>query len=155
AQVVASTQAVAQASEITFTSLPSPTVFDAVATEWLGGAAADAILVDLSTNAPALVRSVGARLRTAGRHLLGAPLTGGAPGAKARMLVFLVGGEDAVLARVRPLLEKLGRATIHVGALGLGNVAKLVNSLMAFSATWVSLEGLAVASKAGIEVRAM
>jgi hypothetical protein len=56
---------------------------------------------------------------------------------------------------VRPLLDRLGRATFHVGALGLGNVAKLINSLMAFSATWISLEGLAVAAKAGIDIRMM
>jgi 3-hydroxyisobutyrate dehydrogenase-like beta-hydroxyacid dehydrogenase len=155
ARAADSASAVARASEITFTSLPAPSVFDAVASEWLAGAGHDAILVDLSTNAPATVRAVGARLAAAGRHLLEAPLTGGAPGAQARMLVFMVGGAPDVLARVQPLLERLGRATIRVGGLGTGNVAKLVNSLMAFSATWISLEGLAVAAKAGIDVRTM
>jgi 2-hydroxy-3-oxopropionate reductase len=147
--------AVARTAEITFTSLPTPAAFTAVASEWSGAAAADAVLVDLSTNAPAVVRSVGAQLAAAGRHLVEAPLTGGAPGAQARQLVFMVGGSTAAIARIRPLLERLGRAIIHVGDLGLGNVAKLVNSLMAFSATWLSLEGLAVAAKAGIDVRTM
>src|SRR4029434_2841294 len=146
---------VAERSEITFTSLPTPAIVDQVAEQWLEGAAAGSVLVDLSTNAPGHVRALGERLAAAGCHLLEPPLTGGAPGAQARMLVFMVGGEAAVVERVRPLLEKLGRATIHVGGLGLGNVAKLVNSLMAFSATWISLEGLAVAAKAGIDVRTM
>jgi len=154
AAVCAGTAAVAAQSEITFTSLPTPSVFE-VAADWVGAAARDAILVDLSTNAPTMIRAVGARLAAAGRHLLEAPLTGGAPGAAARMLVFMVGGEPAVYERVRPLLDKLGRATVHVGGLGLGNVAKLVNSLMAFSATWISLEGLAIAAKAGIDTRTM
>lgn len=147
--------AAAQASEITFTSLPTPSAFAAVADEWLGAAPAGALLVDLSTNAPAVLRAVGARLAEAGRQLVEAPLTGGAPGAQARMLVFMVGGDAAAVARVRPLLDRLGRAVFHVGPLGSGNVAKLVNSLMAFSATWFSLEGLAVAAKAGIDVRTM
>lgn len=155
ARALASGAAVAAQSEITFTSLPAPSVFDAVSTEWLSGSRPQAILVDLSTNAPAMVCAVGSRLAAAGRSLLEAPLTGGAPGAQARALVFMVGGEPGVLDRVRPLLDRLGRATIHVGGLGLGNVAKLVNSLMAFSATWLSLEGLAVAAKAGIDVRTM
>ncbi len=146
---------VGQRSEITFTSLPTPAVMDAVTTAWLSGAAPDAVLVDLSTNAPAMVQAVGARVAAAGRHLVEAPLTGGAPGAQARMLVFMVGGDDAVVARVRPLLDKLGRATFHMGPLGSGNTAKLVNSLMAFSATWASLEGLAVAARAGIDLRTM
>ena len=96
ARAADSAAAVARVSEITFTSLPTPSVFDAVAAQWLAGAGNDAILVDLSTNAPATVRAVGARLAAAGRHLLEAPLTGGAPGAQARMLVFMVGGEPAV-----------------------------------------------------------
>ena len=49
-----------------------------------------------------------------------APLTGGAIGAEKRMLVFMVGGERRAVARVRPVLEPLGRATFHVGRLGLG-----------------------------------
>jgi 3-hydroxyisobutyrate dehydrogenase-like beta-hydroxyacid dehydrogenase len=147
--------AVARASEITFTSLPNPTVMEAVVADWLSGAENDKILVDLSTNAPAVIRSVGSRLAACGCHLLEAPLTGGAPGAQGRMLVFMVGGDATVFERCRPLLERLGRATFHVGPLGLGNVAKLVNSLMAFTAVWSSLEGLAVASKAGIDLRTM
>jgi 3-hydroxyisobutyrate dehydrogenase-like beta-hydroxyacid dehydrogenase len=126
-----------------------------VAGEWLGGAAPGAVLIDLSTNAPATVRAVAARLSAAGRHLLEAPLTGGAPGAQARMLVFMVGGEPEVFERCRPLLEKLGRATFHVGTHGLGNTAKLINSLMAFAATWTSLEGLSLGVKVGIDVRTM
>jgi len=150
-----SAAAVGAASEITFTSLPSPAIMEAVAQAWLAGAAPDAVLVDLSTNAPATIRAVGRRLAVAGRHLLEAPLTGGAPGAQARMLVFMVGGERAVYERCLPILQRLGRAAFHLGPHGLGNTAKLVNSLLAFGATWVSLEGLAVAVKAGIDLRTM
>jgi len=146
---------VAAASDVTFTSLPTPAIMETVAQAWLAGAGPDSVLVDLSTNAPAMVRQVGARLQASGRRLLEAPLTGGAPGAQARMLVFMVGGERAVFERCRPLFDKLGRATFYMGPLGLGNVAKLVNSLMAFAATWVSLEGLAVACKSGIDLRDM
>ncbi len=146
---------VAERSDVTFTSLPTPAVVDAVAQQWLEGAAAGSVLVDLSTNAPASVRALGARLAAAGCHLVEAPLTGGAPGAQARMLVFMLGGEDAIVQRIRPLLDPLGRATFHLGPLGLGNTAKLVNSLLAFTATWGALEVLAVAAKAGIDLRTM
>ncbi|HUI24613.1 MAG TPA: NAD(P)-dependent oxidoreductase [Candidatus Kryptonia bacterium] len=146
---------VARQSDITLTSLPDAAVMESVATTWLEGSAPGSVLVDLTTNAPATVRSVGARLSAAGRHLLEAPLTGGAPGAKARMLVFMVGGDPSVYERCKPLLDKLGRASFYVGGLGLGNTAKLVNSLLAFASTWVSLEGLAVAAKAGIDLRTM
>lgn len=146
---------VAGATEITFLSLPTPDVVDDVAGQWLPASRENAVLVDLSTNAPERVRALGERLRAGGRHLLDAPLSGGAPGAKARLLMFMVGGEADAVERVRPVFETIGRATFHVGPLGSGSVAKLVNSLIAFSTTMASLEGLSIAAKHGIELRQM
>lgn len=155
AQARASATDVARHAEVTFLSLPNPAVMEQVAAAWLNAAAKGSVLVDLSTNAPATVRKVGAQLAAKGCALLEAPLTGGAPGAQARMLVFMAGGEAEVYERCQPLLSKLGRATFHVGPLGAGNTAKLVNSLLAFTSTWVSLEGLAIAVKGGIDLRTM
>jgi 2-hydroxy-3-oxopropionate reductase len=143
---------VSTAAEITVLSLPTPAVVGAVADEWAAAAAPGSILVDLSTNDPAFVRDLGERLTRSGHHLVEAPLTGGAIGAEKRMLMFMVGGDDEAVARVRPVLDPLGRATFHLGQLGLGNTMKLVNSLIAFTTTWVSLEGLSLALKAGIPV---
>jgi 3-hydroxyisobutyrate dehydrogenase-like beta-hydroxyacid dehydrogenase len=155
AAAAASAQDVARRAEISFLSLPTPAVVSAVAEQWLRGAEAGSVLVDLSTNAPTAVRELGRTLEKQGCHLLEAPLTGGAPGAKARKLVFLVGGEPEVYERCRPVLAKLGRAVFHFGPLGHGNTAKLVNSLLAFTSTWVSLEGLAIAAKSGLDLRTL
>jgi len=146
---------VAATSEVTFLSLPTPDVVDMVAAQWLHAAPEDAILVDLSTNAPARVRALGDRIAAQGRHLLDAPLSGGAPGATARMLMFMVGGPPEIFARVRPVLEAIGRASFHVGPLGHGSVAKLTNSLVAFSTTMASLEALALAARNGLDLRQM
>jgi 3-hydroxyisobutyrate dehydrogenase-like beta-hydroxyacid dehydrogenase len=147
-------ESVARTADVTLLSLPTPDVVEVVAAAWAGAAKPGSILVDLSTNSPAVVRGLGERLAESGHHLVEAPLTGGAIGAERRMLVFMIGGDDDPVARVRPVLEPLGRATFHVGTLGLGNTMKLLNSLIAFTTTWVSLEGLAMATKAGIEVPA-
>ena len=144
--------AVGAASEITLLSLPTPAVVDQVAAAWAGAAAPGSILVDLSTNSVASVRDLGARLAGSGHHLVESPLTGGAIGAERRMLVFMVGGETDAVERARPVLEPLGRALFHVGGLGLGNTMKLLNSLIAYTTTWVSLEGLSMAAKAGVPV---
>jgi 3-hydroxyisobutyrate dehydrogenase-like beta-hydroxyacid dehydrogenase len=150
ATAAADVAAVARAAEVTLLSLPTPDVVEAVAAAWKDAAAPGAVLVDLSTNSPAVVRELGERLAGSGHHLVEAPLTGGAIGAEKRMLVFMVGGDDEAVVKVMPVLEPLGRATFHVGPLGLGNSMKLLNSLIAFTTTWVSLEGLAMATKAGI-----
>lgn len=147
---------VALVTELTFLSLPSPATMEDVASRWLEGAAGSGkLLVDLTTNAPSVVRVVGKRLSLADAHLVEAPLTGGAPGARNRKLVFIVGGEDEHVREVTPLLDSIGRATFHLGPLGCGNVGKLVNSLMAFTTMWVSLEGLALAVKSDVDLRAL
>ena len=82
-------------------------------------------------------------------------MTGGAPGARDRRLVFITGGDDDLVAEVDPLLLTLGRASFHMGPLGCGNIGKLVNSLVAFTTMWVSLEGLALAAKNDIDLRTL
>jgi 3-hydroxyisobutyrate dehydrogenase-like beta-hydroxyacid dehydrogenase len=147
---------VAAVAEWTVLSLPSPEVMETVAEQWLEQARESGkVLVDLTTNSPATVRSVGARLASAGTALVEAPVTGGAPGARNRTLVFITGGDDDVVAKVRPLLATIGRATFHMGPLGCGNVGKLVNSLMAFTTMVVSLEGLALGAKSGLDLRTL
>jgi len=148
---------VATAAEVTFLSLPTPAAMEVVAEGWIAAAVGSGkVLVDLSTNAPGIVRSMGARLASAGTHLVEAPLTGGVPGARGRTLVFMVGCDDTgAFARVEPLLASLGRATIRMGPLGSGNIGKLANSLHAFASMWVTLESLALASRSGVDLRTL
>ena len=152
ASAVGSIAELAAATDVAILSLPTPAVVRATAAEWAGAAGAGAVLVDLSTNGPDDVRHLGEQLAASGHRLVEAPLTGGAIGAQRRGLVFMVGGDDDAVATVRPVLESLGRAVFHLGPLGLGNTMKLMNSLIAFATTWVSLESLAIGAKAGIPV---
>lgn len=153
ATAVASVAEVARASEIVVTSLPGPAVVAMVARDWAEAAEPGSILLDLSTTSPDGNRHVAAQLAATGHHLVEAPLTGGAVGARGRTLVFMVGGDDEPVARVRPLLDQLGRATFHVGPVGAGTTMKLANSLLAFACTCASLEALSMAAAAGIDLR--
>jgi 3-hydroxyisobutyrate dehydrogenase-like beta-hydroxyacid dehydrogenase len=148
---------VAKAADVTFLSLPTPEAMEAVADAWLGvSVGSGKVLVDLSTNSPSVVRSMGKRLAASGTHLVEAPLTGGAPGARNRQLVFIVGCDDEpVFRRIEPLLQSLGRATFLIGPLGSGNIGKLANSLHAFASMWVTLETLALAAKSGVDLRTL
>jgi 3-hydroxyisobutyrate dehydrogenase len=155
ARPAASVAEVAADSDVTFLSLPTPAAMAAVSGEWLAAAPDGGLLVDLTTNSPSVVRAVGRDVAAAGKALVEAPLTGGAVGARNRTLVFIVGGDPADVERVRPLLGTIGRASFHLGPLGCGSVGKLVNSLMAFSATWASMEGLALGARHGIDLRTL
>jgi len=153
---VDSPAAVAAQADFTFVSLPSPAVMESVTRQWLDGVSGDTkLLVDLTTNAPATVQRMGKVVSQSGARLIEAPLTGGAIGARNRQLVFILGGDDADVTRVTPLLRSLGRAVFHLGPLGTGNIGKLVNSLMAFTTQWASLEGLALAAKHDVDLRTL
>jgi 3-hydroxyisobutyrate dehydrogenase len=153
AKAVPSVAEVAAASDVTLSSLPNPAVVTAVAREWAGAAAPGSVLCDLSTTLPASNQAIAAELAASGHDFVEAPLTGGAWGAQGRMLVFMVGGDDEAVAKVRPVLDPLGRATFHVGGVGTGTTMKLANSLLAFTCTSASLESLSLAAKAGIDLR--
>ena len=81
---------------------------------------------------------------------LDAPVSGGEKGADEGTLAILVGGEEAVVERVRPVLEIMGRPT-HIGPAGTGELAKLVNQLIVAGTITVVAEALLLAERGGAD----
>src|SRR5262249_15797501 len=81
----------------------------------LEGVQKGAVVVDHTTNDPALVREVGVALAERGCQLLDAPLDGGREGALDGQLTLFVGGDEAVLQRVKPVLDSYSRSVVWVG----------------------------------------
>ncbi|MCU0939151.1 MAG: NAD(P)-dependent oxidoreductase [Burkholderiaceae bacterium] len=104
-------------------------------------AAAGSVVIDHSTIAPAATRAIAQRLAERGIHMLDCPVSGGTKGAQAATLSIMVGGPAAVLARARPLLERLGKTITHVGDHGAGQVAKACNQIVQV----VNIQGIAEA----------
>ena len=109
-------------------------------------------VIDHTTNAPGLVREVGAALTGRGAHLLDAPLDGGREGALAGQLTLFVGGDEAVLRRVEPVLEAFSRRVVWVGGLGAGSITKIVHNALAMSIDLLLAECLTLGAKAGVAV---
>jgi 2-hydroxy-3-oxopropionate reductase len=106
------------------------------------GLAAASLLVDMSTIAPGMARSLAQRLGERGhRHARCAGFRGW-PGAIAASLAIMVGGKAAVLERARPLLALLGKTIVHVGDNGAGQVAKACNQMMMVGAIQAVAEAL-------------
>lgn len=101
----------------------------------LSGMAPGAVGIECSTLSLAWTRRLAEAFKAAGVGFVDAPLAGSRPQAEAKALLFFVGGEPAVVARVQPLLETLGAAVHHSGAAGAGMAVKLaVNALLAVQA---------------------
>jgi 3-hydroxyisobutyrate dehydrogenase len=111
-----------------------------------------AAVVDHTTNAPDLVREVGAALTGRGAHLLDAPLDGGREGALEGQLTLFVGGDPAVLRRVEPVLDTFSRSVVWVGGLGAGSITKIVHNALAMSIDLLLAECLTLGAKAGVAV---
>lgn len=146
--------AAARNCEIILLSLPGPPQVEEVvfgnnglSSGWKRGD----IVIDTSTNSPDTIRGIAARAREAGVNVLDAPITGGVPGAEAAKLNFLVGGDEAVLDKVRDILLTMGKNVFHVGDSGCGDVAKLVNNMLALSCFEVDSEAFILGVAAGID----
>ncbi len=111
-----------------------------------------AVVIDHTTNAPAVVREVGAAVTARAAHLLDAPLDGGREGALEGEVTLFVGGDEAVLRRVKPVLDAFARSVVWVGDLGAGSVTKLVHNALAMSIDLLVAECLTLGAKAGVTV---
>jgi len=144
---------VAAMCDVVCLCLPGPPEMQAVMLEpggVLEGLRPGAVVVDHTTNAPGVVREVGALLEARGAHLLDAPLDGGREGALEGQLTLFVGGEESVLRRVRPILDTFARSVVWVGALGAGSITKIVHNALAMSIDLLLAECLTLGVKAGV-----
>jgi 3-hydroxyisobutyrate dehydrogenase-like beta-hydroxyacid dehydrogenase len=105
----------------------------------------------MSTNSPSVVRRIAEDAKTRGVAVLDAPVSGGTPGAERGTLTIMVGGDPAVLDRVRPALEPMAGKIFHLGEVGCGDVAKLVNNLIGLACNSICAEGFVLGVKAGID----
>jgi 3-hydroxyisobutyrate dehydrogenase len=144
-------RATAQASEVVFTSLPGPAEVERavgdLATGILSGLRAGGACIDMTTNAPGVVRRLAEACRARSVEFLDAPVSGRPPG-----MTIMVGGHATTYARYRPLLEAMGRSIFYVGETGAGCIAKLVTQYLGYTNFVTSLEGLLIAAKAGIDL---
>jgi 3-hydroxyisobutyrate dehydrogenase-like beta-hydroxyacid dehydrogenase len=144
----------AQGADAVLSSLPDPA---AVRGAYLGADGVlstvkpGAALIDLSTVDPDTWREVAAAARAKAVDCLDAPVSGGPAEAGNGKLVFLVGGEPAVLERCRALLLTLGTEIHHVGPLGSGQIIKLVNNVMSIGNVAVAAEAMVLGVKAGMD----
>jgi 3-hydroxyisobutyrate dehydrogenase-like beta-hydroxyacid dehydrogenase len=108
------------------------------------------VFVNMSTTSPTTTRQVAARLAERGIEMIGAPMNGGPEKAVVGELALVVGGADATVEKCRPVLEALGEMR-HVGEVGAGEVAKIINNLLLAIATVANAEALVLGVKAGLD----
>jgi len=146
--------AAAEGADVVLSSLPDPAALRRAylgADGVLSATRAGMTLIDLSTVDPDTWREVATAARAKGADCLDAPVSGGPADAGSGKLVFIVGGDAAVLERCRSLLLTLGPEIHHVGPLGSGQIVKIVNNVMSIGNVVVAAEAMVLGVKAGMD----
>ena len=145
---------VAARSEVVITMLPDgPDVDRAIlgANGVLDGAAAGAVVIDMSSISPLVSQKVGAACASKGVEFLDAPVSGGEPKAVDATLAIMVGGKPEIFERMTPLLRLMGASVTLTGPVGAGNVTKLANQIMVACNIAAMGEALVLATKCGLD----
>lgn len=148
---------VAAASDVVITMLPTPRHVESVVNGpngILAGIADGGTWVDMSTSVPEVAQRVRAENPERGLRILDAPVSGMSIGAANGMLQIFIGGEEADVARLRPVFEAMGdpERILHVGAAGAGYAVKLMINQLWFSHLVATAEVLAIGVKAGVDL---
>jgi 3-hydroxyisobutyrate dehydrogenase-like beta-hydroxyacid dehydrogenase len=107
-------------------------------------------IVVSSTVLPQTVVALGETAKGKGVELIDAPVSGGAEKASRGIITVLIGGPDEAVQRCWPIFEAFGKSLFHVGPLGSGSVAKLVNNLLSLGGCMLQLEAMQLAGAYGI-----
>lgn len=119
------------------------------------GAQAGTVVADCSTIGPSTSRRIGKALKTKGIHYLDAPCTGSTPGAEGGTLTFMVGGPEEVFEGARENFLPMGKKLYYCGDSGMGLHAKLSQNLVLGCMMQGFIEGMVLATKAGVEPELM
>ncbi|MCY1397107.1 NAD-dependent L-serine dehydrogenase [compost metagenome] len=117
--------------------------------------APDTLVLECSTIAPASARKVHHAAAERGIEMLDAPVSGGTAGAAAGTLTFMVGGDEAVLEKARPVFEAMGRNIFHAGGDGAGQVAKVCNNQLLAVLMIGTAESLALGVANGLDPKVL
>jgi 3-hydroxyisobutyrate dehydrogenase-like beta-hydroxyacid dehydrogenase len=110
-----------------------------------------AVVLESSTIDPGTVQRLRPLVEDRRAFLLDTPVSGSVSLVEAGQLTIMVGGDAAVLERVRPVLDALAKQVFHVGEVGSGAVMKLAVNAILHGLNLALSEALVLAEKAGVD----
>ena len=140
----------AKVSSIIHICAPGSPQVEAIVSALLPGLSEGDVIVDCSTSNPTSTVALAERLAASGIKLADAPLGGTPVQAESGELSTMVGAEEAVFERVRPVLETWAAAVVHLGAPGMGHKMKLLNNFLSMGYGAMYSEALSLGEKVGI-----
>jgi 3-hydroxyisobutyrate dehydrogenase len=119
------------------------------------GLARGAVVIDMSTCNPTATRSLAEALKPRGIDVVDAPVMGGVIFAKDATLDIMVGGEAALVDRVQPLLQAIGRNIIPCGSTGTAHAMKALANYINACALINAVEAMTIGKRFGLDAKLM
>ena len=113
------------------------------------------IVVDHTTTSAKLAREAAGQARALGRWFVDAPVSGGQAGAENGQLAIMLGGDEAAVERVTPVIDAYAKATRRIGGPGAGQLAKMVNQICIAGVVQGLAEAIHFARSADIDTEAV
>jgi 2-hydroxy-3-oxopropionate reductase len=154
ARIAASPGEVAGAADVVFSVVTASADSAEIALGAQGiinGARAGSLVVDMATISPRVTRHIAQALAQRGIEHVDAPVSGGPAGAQGATLCIMAGGSPQAYARVKPLLEHLGKTILHMGDHGAGQITKACNQLALTITAQAAAEALSLARGCGLD----
>jgi 3-hydroxyisobutyrate dehydrogenase-like beta-hydroxyacid dehydrogenase len=143
-------------ADVVALNLPTNEVVEDVVSKLIPVLRAPQLVVDFSTIPVDACRTHAARLReAAGCRWVDAPVSGGPPAAVAGTLTVMAGGEAEDLERLAPLMRDISQRCTHMGPVGAGLAAKMINQLIVGVGHAMLGEAVALCERAGIDAARM
>ena len=114
-----------------------------------------AVLVDMSTSQPALMREIADAAAAKNIDFADAPIARTRQAAAEGTLAIMVGASDATFARITPVMETIGSDVLHCGAVGTGQIVKIMNNMVLFQNVAALNEAIEMATRAGMDGQAL
>ena len=121
----------------------------------ISGMAAGAVLVDHTTASAEAARTLAAACSEAGLSFLDAPVSGGQAGAENGVLSIMIGGDESVYQRVSPVIDAYAKSHSLLGAVGRGQLAKMMNQICIAGLVQGLSEAIHFGQKSGMDVAAV
>ena len=157
-KVAESGKALAEASDVIVTMLPSSAIVRAVLEGESGvmaGAKPGTVLLEMSSGVPDETRRLAQELSERGVHLIDAPVSGGVARATTGELAIMAGGDDEGFALGEAVLASMGSSIIRTGPVGSAHAMKALNNLVSAGGFLIGVEALLIGSRFGLDPELM
>ena len=141
----------AAGSDVIVTMLPTSAAVGSALDELLAALRPGTVVVDMTSGAPGATRALAEQVAQAGGMLIDAPVSGGVTRAGSGELAIMVGGDDATVKRVRPLLQAMGTSILRTGAVGSAHAMKALNNLVSAGGFLIGIEALLIGQRLGLD----